>query len=101
MSKQTNFKFTAKDFYALLEKQFGKCALTNRELTPISCEVELIEPDKEEGKFDNDNFYMVCRELKFLCRNLSGTEIIHLCAEIIKHRGKEYGYTLHHRKGGK
>lgn len=93
MSIET-FKFTAEHFWKLVEKQRKRCALTNRELTPISCEVELREPDKKENRFHIDNFYLVDHDLKFLCRHLSESEIIELCASIIEHRGKDFGYKL-------
>ncbi len=88
------FKFTADDFWQLLEKQGKKCALTNRELTPLNCEVELRDPHKKANRFSLDNFYLVDKDLKYLCRHLSENEIIELCATIIEQRGKEQGYSL-------
>jgi len=99
MSNEKPFKFTADQFYELLNNQGGKCDMTGRELTPVSCEVELREPNKEDGRFKMDNFYLVCRELRFLCRNLSETEVVDLCADVLRHRGQEYGYVL--KKRGK
>ena len=90
----SEFKFRAEDFWALINQQGKKCALTNRELTPLSCEVELKEPNKKEGRFDLSNFYVVDRDLKYLARHLSEGEIIDLCAAVLGHRGKEFGYTV-------
>jgi|SRR5208337_2513477 len=93
MSNET-FKFTAEHFWQLIEKQGKRCALTNRELTPLNCEVELKEPNKKEGRFNLDNFYLIDKDLKYLCRHLSENEVIDLCAIIIENRGKEKGYSL-------
>ncbi len=87
-------KFTAEHFWQLLEKQGKCCALTNRELTPLNCEVELRDPHKKANRFSLENFYLVNKDLKYLCRHLSEHEIIELCATIIEQRGKEQGYSL-------
>lgn len=92
------FRFRAEDFWNLLEKQGKRCALSNRELTPLRCEVELKNPNKEEGRFDMDNFYLVDKDLKYMCRYLSESEVIDLCAIVIEHRGRERGYSLKRSK---
>ena|SRR5271157_3191055 len=97
MSNET-FKFTAEYFWQLIEKQGKRCALTHRELTPLNCEVELKDPNKKEGRFDFDNFYLIDKDLKYLCRHLSENEVIELCATIIANRGNERGYTLKRSK---
>ena len=91
-------KFTADHFWLLIEKQCKKCALTNRELTPLNCEVELRDPHKKDNRFTLDNFYLVDKDLKYLCRHLSENEIIELCATIIEQRGKVQGYSLRRLK---
>jgi len=86
--------FTAEKFYELLRSQQKRCPLTNRELTPLSAEVELRDPNKTEGRFAMENLYIVDKDLKFLCRHLSEVEIIELCGEVIEHRGKDFGITI-------
>jgi hypothetical protein len=88
------FKFTAEDFWKLIEGQGKRCALTERELTPLNCEVELKAPSKKEGRFELSNFYCIDKDLKYLARHLSEKEIIELCVTVLEHRGKEYGYSL-------
>lgn len=89
--------FTAEKFYELLRSQQKRCPLTNRELTPLSAEVELRNPNKTEGRFSLDNLYIVDKDLKFLCRHLSETEIIEICAQVIEHRGKDLDITIKRR----
>lgn len=96
--KEEELKFTSEQFWQLIEMQGKKCALTNRELSPISCELELKDPKKAEHRFRLDNFYLVDRDLKYLCRHLSEEQVIELCAEVIQHSGKNYGYTLRRSK---
>ncbi len=92
------FKFTAEHFWELLEKQGRCCALTNRELTPLNCEVELRDPHKKANRFSFENFYLVDKDLKYLCRHLSEHDIVELCATIIDHRGRTFGYALRRLK---
>lgn len=89
-----NFKFTSEDFWVLIERQNKKCALTNKELTPLSCEVELKNPNKKNGRFELDNFYCIDKDLKYLARHLSESEIIELCFNVLEHRGKEFGISV-------
>jgi len=88
------FKFTAEHFWMLIEKQGKCCALTNKELTPLNCEVELKDPHKKTNRFSLHNFYLVDKDLKYICRHLGEDDIIKLCATILEHRGKEKGYSL-------
>jgi len=88
------FKFTAEHFWQLVEAQKKRCALTNRELTPMSCELELRDIRRGEGRFCLENFYLVDKDLKYLCRHLGEKEVIELCAEVIQHCGRDYGYVL-------
>ena len=82
------FSFTAEDFLTLLESQNGLCALTGVELTPMNAEVELIEPFKQQGRANIDNFYLVDRRLSPLARNLSKKEIAELAGEILAWQNK-------------
>ncbi|PJZ59511.1 hypothetical protein [Leptospira adleri] len=91
---KAKFKFTANDFKELLKKQDRKCALTGRELTALTVEVELREPYKNEGIESLDNHYLVDRSLSFLARHVNEKDIIDVAAEIIQLRGHERGYKL-------
>lgn len=88
------FKFTANDFKELLKKQDRKCALTGRELTALTVEVELREPYKSEGIENLENHYLVDRSISFLARHVNEEDIIDVAAEIIQLRGHEKGYKL-------
>lgn len=92
------FKFTAEDFWHLLERQGKRCALTNKELSPLNCEVELRDPNKAEGRFSIKNMYLVDKDLKFLCRHLPESAVVELCTAILEYRGKEYGITIRRLK---
>lgn len=96
MRYNKEFKFFAEDFWNLFNSQNGKCALTARELTELTTEVELRNPKltKEQGRAEFDNHYIVDKDVKHLARNISEDDIIMLAIEIVKTRGKEKGYTL-------
>jgi len=94
MKFKGEFKFFAKDFWELMEKQNHKCALTGRKFEPINTEIELREPNLGVGRFEKSNFFLIDKALSALARNLSEDEIIELAAEIIKFRGKEKGYSI-------
>ncbi len=87
-------RFFAQNFWDLMEKQGGRCALSGRELTPDTTEVELKEPYKKEGRTDFPNHYLVTRPLSFMARYLSESEIVEICIEVVRHRGKEKGFAL-------
>ena len=94
MKFKGEFKFFAKDFWELMEKQNHRCALTGRIFEPINTEIELREPNLREGRFEKSNFYLIDKALSALARNLSEDEIIELAVEIIQFWGKEKGYSL-------
>ncbi|AFM13301.1 HNH endonuclease [Turneriella parva] len=89
-----NYKFTAKDFYALLEKQKYTCPLTNRELTPESTRAELIIPKERGGQNAFENIYLVDRDVAKVKRSMLETEIFALALDIVKSMGRKRGYTL-------
>lgn len=95
---KNEFIFKSEHFWQLVELQGKKCALTSRPLTPLSTEVEMIDPNKTDNRFNIDNFYLVDSSLKFLCRHLSEKQVIELCAEVIQNRGKDFGYALRRLK---
>ena len=92
-------RFFAKDFWRLMKEQNYKCALTGRELTPDCTEIELRKPYAEKARTEYDNHYIVIRQLAYTARHVDEEQIIHLAAEIIKHRGKEFGYALRKTRG--
>jgi len=96
MRANKEFKFFADDFWSLINNQKYKCALTNRSLTPVNTEVELRRPKitLDEGRAEMINHYLVDKDLSQLCRYLTEDEIIEIAIEIVKHRGKEKGYSL-------
>ena len=94
MKQKSEFKFHAEDFWNLLNSQHYKCALTDRELTPQNTEVELRDPNKGEFRAELSNHYLVDRQIRYLARHLSESQIIELAIEIVRHRGKEFGYSL-------
>ncbi len=92
--KKEPIKFFAKHFWELMKEQDYKCALTGRELTPDNTEVELREPFRERGRTEIENHYIVVRDLAYTARHVQEDSIVHLAAEIIQYRGKEYGFGL-------
>lgn len=87
-------RFFAKDFWRLMKEQEYKCALTGRELTPESTEVELRKPYADKGRTEYENHYVITRHIAYTARHVDEEQIVHLAAEIIKYRGKEFGYAL-------
>ncbi len=100
MRANKEFKFFAEDFWNLINNQKYCCALTNRELTPVNTEVELRKPKItiNEGKAELSNHYLVDKSLSQLCRYLTEDEIIGLAIEVVRHRGKEKGFTVRKTK---
>ncbi len=89
-----SYKFTAKDFYALLEKQKYICPLTNRELTPETTRAELIIPKERGGRNAFENIYLVDRDAAKVKRSMLETEIFNLALDLVKTMGKKYGYSI-------
>lgn len=96
MRVNKEFRFFAEDFWNLITAQKYTCALTGRELTPVNTEVELRRPkiSAGEGRADLANHYLVDKDISHICRHLSEEEVIGLAIEIVRHRGREHGYTL-------
>ncbi len=94
MRHTEKFKFFAEDFWRLIKSQNHKCALTGRELTPNTTELELKDPYREKNRADISNHYLVTRALSFLARHIDEKQIIELAVEIVQHRGKEMGYGI-------
>jgi hypothetical protein len=91
---ESSYKFTAKDFYRLLEAQMYKCPLTNRELTPESTRAELIVPKEKGGKNEFENIYLVDRDVARVKRSMLESEIFELAVDIVKTMGKKRGYSI-------
>lgn len=92
--KKEPMKFFARHFWELMEQQGGKCALSGRELTPDTTEVELREPYRKQGRTEFTNHYLITRPLSFMARYLSQDEIVDICIEVVRHNGKKKGYAL-------
>lgn len=88
------YKFTAKDFYALLENQKYSCPLTGRELTPATTRAELIIPKERGGLNAFENIYLVDKDAAKVKRSMLEAEIVELAADILKTVGKKHGYSI-------
>lgn len=89
-----NYKFTAKDFYALLKIQSYRCPLSGRELTPATTRAELIVPKERGGVNAVDNIYLVDKDVSKIKRSMLESEIVELAADILKTMGKKHGYSV-------
>lgn len=87
-------KFFARHFWQMMETQDGRCALTGRELTPDNTEVELREPFKTDKRTAFSNHYLIVRSLAHTARYVDEKQIIELALDIVRFRGKEFGYEL-------
>lgn len=92
MENKPAYKFAAKDFYALLEKQQYRCALSGRELTPENTDAEHILPLEHGGQHTLENIYLIVRDAARIKRHLTEAQAIGLCFDILQTRGKEFGY---------
>lgn len=86
--KETRYKFKAADFYALLDKQKYKCALTGTELTPENTTAEHILPLSRGGTHELSNIFLVDERVAKLKRNLSIAEVRDVAQRIVSY-GRE------------
>ena len=94
MGSGDSYKFTAKDFYALLEKQQYRCRLSGRELTPENTDGEHILPLELGGQHQPENICLVVRDVARLKRHLTEQAVVELCYDIIKQRGLEFDFKV-------
>ncbi|AFM14210.1 hypothetical protein Turpa_3576 [Turneriella parva DSM 21527] len=94
MESKPTYKFTAKDFYSLLERQNYRCALSGRELTPENTDAEHILPLDSGGSHTPQNIYLIVRDAARLKRHLTEAQVIDLCFDILKTRGPAFGITV-------
>jgi hypothetical protein len=87
------YKFLAKDFYEMLEKQNYKCPLTGRELTPETTTAEHIVQLQAGGIHRKENIYLIHRDVARIKRFMSENDVINLAFDILKTMGKAYGFT--------
>ena len=87
-----DYVYRAKDFYEQLEEQNYKCFVTGRELTPMNCTAEHLVPLKKGGQHIRENIVLLVRDIAPLKRNLSEEEIVLLAVDVIKAKGKAYGF---------
>lgn len=92
MQTDRPYKFTAKDFYAMLDRQGYRCALSGRELTPENTDAEHIIPLDQGGSHTLENIYLIVRDAARLKRHLTEKEMVQLCFDILTTRGKDFGY---------
>jgi len=83
------FVFRAAHFYALLEQQEYRCALTGRELTPENTSAEHIIPLRKGGKHELSNIFLVDDAVAKLKRYYSDDEVIRLARELVTHAGRK------------
>lgn len=83
------FVFRAAHFYALLEQQEYRCALTGRELTPENTSAEHIIPLRKGGKHELSNIFLVDDAVAKLKRYYSDDEVIQLARELVTHAGRK------------
>lgn len=79
------FVFRAAHFYALLEQQEYRCALTGRELTPENTSAEHIIPLRKGGRHELANIFLVDDAVAKLKRYYSDEEVIQLAHELVAH----------------
>jgi hypothetical protein len=87
------YVFRAQDFYALLEKQEYKCALTGRTLTPENTSAEHIVPIRRGGKHELANIFLVDDAIAKLKRYATVEEIFTLAREIVANEKKGEPYS--------
>ncbi|WP_061236446.1 hypothetical protein [Leptospira santarosai] len=92
--EENEMSYGAKDFWNIIQKQKGKCAITGRELTPLNTQIELRDPYKEKDRLSLTNIYAVEKSVSYLARHYSELDIVNLAVEIIRHRGLEYGFGV-------
>ncbi|MBL8019415.1 MAG: hypothetical protein JNM27_07100 [Leptospirales bacterium] len=80
------YSFRTKDFYALLERQKYKCALSGLDLTPQNTIAEHIVPLQQGGKHCFANIYLVETRVSKLKRNLLEQDVIDIAKAIVAHR---------------
>lgn len=85
------FVFRAAHFYALLEQQEYRCALTGRELTPENTSAEHIIPLRKGGKHELANIFLVDDAVAKLKRYYSDEEVILLAHELVAYARKRAG----------
>lgn len=90
----TRYKFTAKEFYEVLDKQEEKCFLSGRILTPDSTLAEHILPIRYGGRFSKENVCLLIEPLARLKRYYREDEIVQLATEIIRNKGAKYGFKV-------
>lgn len=92
MRSGDSYKLTAKDFYALLDKQQYRCRLSGRELTPENTDGEHILPLEFGGQHQLQNICLIVRNAARLKRHLTEEAVVELCYDILKTRGLEFGF---------
>ncbi|MBL8021327.1 MAG: HNH endonuclease [Leptospirales bacterium] len=81
--KKDAYKFKAKDFYLLLEKQNYRCPISGRELTPENCMAAHKVPIRKGGEHRPENIYLVTDAVNQIKRQLTDDELLELCGDIL------------------
>jgi len=93
MNKDT-YKFKAKDFYALLEKQNYICPVSGRQLTPENCMASHKTPIRKGGEHHLENIYLVVDAVTQIKKNLTDEELLNLCRDIVVRLGGKNGKKI-------
>ena len=99
MKKET-YRFKSKDFYYLLERQRYRCPVSGRELTPENCMAAHRVPIRKGGEHSLENIYLVTDGVTQIKKQLTDTELLELCKDIVRTLGGRSGkrVSVVHRK---
>lgn len=98
--KKEPYRFKARDFYQLLEKQKYRCPVSGRELTPENCMAAHKIPLRNGGEHCLENIYLVTDAVTHIKRHLADSELLELCSDIRQTLGGRRAKALSpiHRK---
>ncbi len=76
---------TTSSLMEILKEQDYKCALSGRELTPDTCQLDHIDPHSGSGQHVMENCQLVHGTLNTMKGTLSNDEFIQACREVAEH----------------
>ena len=77
-------KVTAKELYALLDRQQYRCALTGRKLTPSCATLDHRTPLSRGGEHDLSNIQILDKQINVAKGTMTQVEFIQVCHEVIE-----------------
>ena len=78
-------KSMVQDVLDLLKKQKYACALTGRQLTPQTAELDHISPVSKNGSDDIVNLQILHKDINRMKRTMGNTEFIDVCFEVVQY----------------